>query len=511
MPPCGRPSGGCSKSFPPADTGPATSSTDSNATTCNQDGVSQAAQNTRQEPMFEELPEDIRYHIHSLLPVQDAARAACVSHGFLRSWRCYPNLTLNERTLGLAGKKIKGREIDLICIVDPILKNHSGLKTLKLDLLPFRNISASCLDRWLHAAVHSGVKELSLALSSHSEESYSFPCSVLSGEAAASSIQSLYLFGCAFHPTETIGHLRRLKILHLSCVHITEEGLEHLLSKSFALEELEIFKCSNIICLTIPCTLQQLKFLKVAWCQVLQAVEINAPKLSSFYYSGTALLGISVGDSSQLKDVHLVHPPCILYYARARLPSIARNVKSLTLASCGENVNTPMLLSKLPRLKKLDIRLLGLEPAFSPHYDALSLISFLQASPALDSFILRINQDVMCHDSVVGDDYIYLRKKPEFRHEHLRQVMITGFRASKSLVELVIYILESAPSFERLKLDTTDSDDRNSCTSRKPCRCSWMTKSNVADAHVAMEVAARCIASRVPSGVEFKVLGPCKL
>ncbi|KAM0908241.1 hypothetical protein ACQ4PT_015586 [Festuca glaucescens] len=254
--------------FPPADSGPATSWADSNATTCQQGDISQAAENMRQEPMFEKLPEDIRYHIHSLLPVQDAGRAACVSHGFLRSWRCYPNLALNERTLGLAGKKIKGSEINLICIVDPILKNHSGLKTLKLDLLPYNNISASYLDRWLHPAVHSGVKELSLELSSHREE---------------------------------------------------------------------------------------------------------------------------------------------------RLPSIARNVKSLTLASCGENVNTLMLLSKLPRLKKLDIRLLGLEPAFSPHYDALSLVSFLQASPALYSFILRINQDVMCHDSVVGDDYVYLRKKPEFR------------------------------------------------------------------------------------------------
>jgi hypothetical protein len=55
-----------------------------------------------------------------------------------------------------------------------------------------------------------------------------------------------------------------------------------------------------------------------------------------------------------------------------------------------QNVNTPMLLSKLPGLKKLDIRLLGLEPAF-PQYDALSLVSFLEASPALDSFILRVS------------------------------------------------------------------------------------------------------------------------
>uniref|UniRef100_A0ACD5VSB3 Uncharacterized protein n=1 Tax=Avena sativa TaxID=4498 RepID=A0ACD5VSB3_AVESA len=479
----------------PADSGSATSSAESSGTTCQQGDISRAAKCMRQEPMLEKLPEDVLYHLHSLLLVQDAARAACVSHSFLRSWRCYPNLTLNECTLGLVGKEIKGREIQLIDIVDHILKNHSGLKTLKLNLLSCKNISDSYLDRWLHIAFHSGVKELSLVPSLYREGRYRFPCSLLSGEAAASSIQSFYLYGCACHHTETIGHLRRLKILHLTRVHITDEGLEHFLSKSVALEQLEIFQCRNIICLTIPCALKQLKILKVGWCLVLQAVEINAPKLSTFYYSGTTLLGISVGNSSRLKDVHLLYPSCILYYARTRLPSIARNVKSLNLISFGENVNTPMLPSKLPRLKKLEINLLGLKPAFSPQYDALSLVSFLEASPALDSFILCISQDAMSHDSV-ADDYVYLRRKPEFRHEHLRRVMITGFRASKSLVELVIYILESVPSLVRLTLDTTDG-------------FVGTPKRNVAEALVAVEVAGRCIAGRVPAGVLFEVLGPC--
>uniref|UniRef100_A0ACD5VIF2 Uncharacterized protein n=1 Tax=Avena sativa TaxID=4498 RepID=A0ACD5VIF2_AVESA len=101
----------------------------------------------------------------------------------------------------------------------------------------------------------------------------------------------------------------------------------------------------------------------------------------------------------------------------------------------------------------------------------------------------------MSHDSV-ADDYVYLRRKPEFRHEHLRRVLITGFRASKSLVELVIYILESVPSLEGLTLDTTN------------CFVGAMTGS-VAEAQVAVEVAGRCIAGRVPAGVEFKVIGPC--
>jgi hypothetical protein len=124
---------------------------------------------------------------------------------------------------------------------------------------------------------------------------------------------------------------------------------------------------------------------------------------------------------------------------------------------------------------------------------------------------MQINQDVMCHDSVVGDDYIYRRKKTEFRHEHLRQVMITGFRASKSLVELVIYILESAPSLERLTLDTVPGYGRGfgSCASRTIGQCSRMSKTALTEAHNAIEVAGRYIAGRVPSGVEFQVLEPC--
>ncbi|KAM3258710.1 hypothetical protein ACQJBY_050480 [Aegilops geniculata] len=55
-----------------------------------------------------DLPEDIWRQIHFLLPMQDAARAACVSHSFLCSWRCYPNLIFTEETM--CSKKIYVRE-----------------------------------------------------------------------------------------------------------------------------------------------------------------------------------------------------------------------------------------------------------------------------------------------------------------------------------------------------------------------------------------------------------------
>lgn len=163
--------------------------------------------------------------------MQDAARAACVSRVFLHSWRCYPNLIFNDHTLGLTDKKLEEAEINLIHIVDRILQNHHDngvkVKILGLGLHGYKNINASYLDRWLQIAVKSEIKQLNLMLNPVSDENYySFPCSVLSDKAAASSIESLFLVSCTFHSTSTLGCLKRLKSLDLTMVHITEEGLD---------------------------------------------------------------------------------------------------------------------------------------------------------------------------------------------------------------------------------------------------------------------------------------------
>ncbi|XP_044973402.1 F-box/LRR-repeat protein At3g58940-like [Hordeum vulgare subsp. vulgare] len=340
---------------------------------------------------FEKLPEDILHRIHSLLPVQDAACAACVSHAFLHSWRCYTKLTLNDSTLRLTHIKFEERKIYFIDRVDKILKNHhdKGVKveTLNLILTPCTNIKASYLDRWLRRTVKSGFKDLYLEMPLSMKKIYNFPCSVLSDEGAASSIQFLKIGSCAFRPTSTLGSMGRLKILSLSFVHITEEGLQHLLSKSSTLEELRIFACNGIICLKIPCTMHHLKILDVQSFNMPRVVEIDAPNLCYFKYD-SALPEIYVRNRSQLKHVQLssARPSGVLFYARTSLPSIARNVESLILVGCGENANTPLLQSKLPHLKNLEIRLGAGCPT---SYDVFSLVSFLDASPALESFTLH--------------------------------------------------------------------------------------------------------------------------
>jgi len=289
---------------------------------------------------LDKLPEDTIHHIHSLLPVQDAARVACVSREFLLSWRCYSKLILTKRTLGLTGDKSEGSEIRYINKIDKILNtcpsNGMKVKTLRIDLHDCESLGASYLDRWLRIAVKSSINELSLSLPDSVKKKYCFPYSVLFDE-TTSSLQSIYLSECIFEPIETVGCFGNLKSLDLFYVHITEKGLELLLSKSCVLERLQIYSSSEIICLKIPCTLQKLKFLIIKSSKKIRVVEISAPNLSTFDYNG-APLEIRIRDPSQLKDVYLssFDPSRILSYVRGKLPSIARNVERLTLLSCGE-------------------------------------------------------------------------------------------------------------------------------------------------------------------------------
>ena len=128
--------------------------------------------------------QDIQRHINSLMPMRDAAKAACVSRAFLSSWRCRPNLTFSKETLGL-DENVRGNDEiarDFPSIIDHILKKHSGC-VKRFELLKAPNSSAKdrrYLNSWLHIAVTPGIEELTLSLADHLVAHYKFPCSLLS-------------------------------------------------------------------------------------------------------------------------------------------------------------------------------------------------------------------------------------------------------------------------------------------------------------------------------------------
>uniref|UniRef100_A0A0A9DXL6 At1g61320/AtMIF1 LRR domain-containing protein n=1 Tax=Arundo donax TaxID=35708 RepID=A0A0A9DXL6_ARUDO len=169
-----------------------------------------------------------------------------------------------------------------------------------------------------------------------------------------------------------------------------------------------------------------------------------------------------------------------------------------------------MVAEKFLHLKHLNI-CLGDEDDedIIPTYDYLSLASFLNASPVLESFILTVDEFDMKHDFV----FAHMRQITEHKHDKLKKVQINGFCSAKSMVELTYHILENATSLESLTLDTIfgwEADcNKVRCSGRKTGKCRPKGRNMVLEAHKAFSVIKRYILERVPSTVKLNVGEPC--
>ncbi|CAL4992964.1 unnamed protein product [Urochloa decumbens] len=473
--------------------------------------------------MLDKLPEDIFDSLYSYLPIEDAVRAACVSHGFLRSWRRYPRLLFNNKTQGykklsmhldqdtraLEDEQYRLDKIGsyFINMINHALENHSGfgMKALILQLFPCR-IDASFLDKWLQIAVKPGIEELALEMSiSKKRAEYNFPSLLLSNEIGGATLESLRLISCSFHPTITLGCNKSLTSLYLSFVHISGEELGQFVSNCLVLAQLSITNCNDIVCFKVPSVLHHLNHFQVRKCEMLQVIEISAPKLSSFVY-GDSLIKISLG--AEVKRIRMIgSKPNTLCHARAELPSFMPAVERLVVESSCEKVKTPVLSSKFLHLKYLDISLVDVQRYCQDYF---CLVSFLDASPALETFVLHVETGCLLRcDSVLKDldnGQLHLRQMPECLHYNLKNVMITGFSSAKSLIELTSHIVCNASALVCMTLDTARGCGRRT---GKTDKCQHMSKEGIMEAQKALEAANRCIEGIVPSSTNFKALEPC--
>lgn len=305
---------------------------------CNPKGLSSqqddGSQGVKVIPSLDDLLEDICRRIHARMPLRDAAHLGCASHTFWRSWRCYPNLDLRQKTLGLDG--------DHISKVDHILKNHSGIgmKKLRIELFDCDKVDSCYISSWLRIAVTAGIEELTLYLPAVPEDEayYSFPCSLLFN-GSENSIRYLDIGICAFRPTVGLGHWRSLTILYLRNVLIANNQLEGLLYNCAALEHLGLLNCPEIVCLKIPCLMRRLRVLRLTVCRNLQMIDNSAPNIFIFDFSGS-LVSISLGSALQVNNVCMecleFGQSNIVLHARTKLLTYAPNVETLVISSLNE-------------------------------------------------------------------------------------------------------------------------------------------------------------------------------
>ncbi|XBH70911.1 hypothetical protein VPH35_098468 [Triticum aestivum] len=450
---------------------------------------------------------DICCRIYSLLHMQDAARAACVSRSSLGYWRSHPNLTFtNEMMCPKENLKTPGSDAiirDYNNNIDRVLTNRLGtaaVTKLRLDyhVPPDGTESYHRLDSWLQMVVTPRTKELELQVWSKGA-SFDFPCTLVS-DRCGGSIQKLLLFRCALRPTFQLG-LRSLKTLHLCDVRVTGEGLGCLLSSSIALEHLKLEYCDAIVRLEIPCLLQRLSFLEVAGCMNLQVIENEAPNLSKFYLGAGERVQVSFGEV-KVKKVELVQSRAISY-ATDNLPSRVPNLETLTICSTCEIVNSLMASGKL-HLKFLSILLMS-GYNFDKDYDYLSLVPVFQASPSLETFRLFVWEHSMYH--WFEGDPASLRRLPQHCHGNLKSVKIIGFFPQKRMIELACHLLENATSLESLTVDASPANYRCSGKGRKCCP---LKATAIVKARKSILAVKKYIKGNVPSTVKLNVPKPCQ-
>ena len=159
-------------------------------------------------------------------------------------------------------------------------------------------------------------------------------------------------------------------------------------------------------------------------------------------------------------------------------------------------VATPMLPTKFQFLKHLSIS--------PPSYDYFSLVSFLDASPSLKTWLLDIRRFSfdpanMEQESIFGGSS-QLRQMPEQHH---------GCLKSMTIFSRTCYILKNAKSLDCLRLDTTLGDPK--CDSQPPGgECLEMDEDFVMEARRGAVAIRTYIQDKVPPTVKLTVVEHCR-
>jgi hypothetical protein len=200
-------------------------------------------------------------------------------------------------------------------------------------------------------------------------------------------------------------------------------------------------------------------------------------------------------------------------------------------------VDAPMLPTKFLYLKHLTIHLPS--ASISRPYDYFSLVSFLEASPSLETLTLDVRRGAvhsfhsaklsdqsgsillksyypfhrqvtslrMAHESIFADSE--LRHMAEHHHASLKSVKISGFSSAKSLVELTCYILENAVSLECPTVDTIYGPR---CYDESKFKyCIPIADGVLMETPRALSAIRTYIENKVPSTVKLTVMEPCSL
>lgn len=377
------------------------------------------------------------------------------SHDILQSFQ---SLSISATTLDFGPEFASGKMPEEFAeAINQYLKLHAGnrLQKFRLFFCPLDTLLPD-IENWIAFAVAKGVEELDLDLSmafdrwtgefTNGAHSFKLPGCLFH----CKSLTNLCLSHCDFYPPSNFACFDCLQSLSLVYVSITEDILQRVLLSCPLLDNLSLKGCLSLDSIKVSAQDLRLQRLAIVDCWNVMEIEICAPKLRSFIYSGEHVFGDSFIDVSSLVDAFisaLNAESSEPEHDYIKLLSDLSHVKILTVCPATlwrvniyEEIDAESLPISLSNLKELQLLMSSMCSE-----DLACIYSFFRLcpSPFLEKLFIQLPKisqqpDHRCCVITV------VQEPSDVVFSHLKMIKLSNFNGCAAEMRLVRFLLERA-------------------------------------------------------------------
>ncbi|XP_058073172.1 F-box protein At4g09920-like isoform X1 [Magnolia sinica] len=407
----------------------------------------------KSDDRISKLPDDILHSILSMMPMKFIIRTSILSRRWRNLWK---PIWAYATALDLGAEFASGQTPEeFVATVNRYLQLHKG-KEVRIFRLPHIPCNPLDAEKWVEFAVAKRVKKLDIDFCKPFKGSKL--CKLPNSLFTCDSITHLKLSRCDFSPLLNFKGCPYLKTLHLSDVTVTDALFESMISNCPLMEELILKHCHDLTHIKVSPPDLPLKSLIVEFCWDVDEIEIFAPNLRSFCFSGD-FIPMYFKNISSLVDVllkgicmedHYIGKDCITVLHHLE------HVKILTLFSGSleyvglvEEYTPEDLPLRFHNLLELQLVLEWFGWSYLP-----SIYSFFENCLCPNLMMLFIYFPPI--DDPSQSDYqseeLLAEDTPDIVFDNLKVTKMNGFTGLKDEMLLVKFFLENAIGLEHLVL-----------------------------------------------------------
>ncbi|KAI3866966.1 hypothetical protein MKX03_022009 [Papaver bracteatum] len=407
-----------------------------------------------EEDRIRRLPESLIHHILSLLPTKCAVATTILSRGWNNLWISLPVLDFREWK-SPDTEATQSSTNSFMDFVDRVLllRNMSDIKKFCLtcngEYFDDQRIKA-----WITTAIQCRVEELIVSRDAY-ERVDIIPVELYTCESLT--LLDIDLFGGQHLNLPQLISFPRLKILQLSEISVfRQQNIQQLFSNCPVLEELCLKYCLLNHLEIISSTLKSLTFVgSLHICMSDIEIMIDAPNLMSITVHDGIPQHLVVERFPSLvdADIHRMYTePDVPIDVIPNFVKKLSNVKQLKLWD--------YIFEKLELADVLDIsfptfsNLITLEVSFIKINHVISLFTFLQFSPYLESLVFG---RVSCRDEV-NEDALTLDVVPHCLLMHLKSIKFQVFEGQLKELDLVQLFLQNSRVLQTVIIEHSSVD-----------------------------------------------------